>query len=339
MTNIFIGISQNQVDNFQNLIKQLERQNNYNILVTSESVVYDNKVFHKVITAGKTFNNSAQSSAGKLKAIVFKIIHYKQIIKELEPYKKKKELTLYFCYIEDVLTNNLFFFFNKSAKAIVVEDGILNYYNHTLKNVSSSTFFLKRVISLLFGINIRKYKGHSSGIDYKKAICQYVRVPNLSVNPEKSKQLAVKQYKIGAFTNTILLIGQEPLEAVIGEAEYYKRISYILNKMKDLDDYTSVKKVYYKPHRNGKLINKSFLKLQLDNKEIIYLNGDTPIEDIYLSRLKSRYIFGFNTSAAINIYMSLCDKEREKLQVNVFLEKNDTLKEVFTQMKFNILHL
>ena len=339
MTNIFIGISQSQVDNFQSLITQLDKQNNYNVLVTAKSVVYDNRVFHNVITSGETFNNNAQSYVEKLINIVIKISHYKKVINELKPYRREKEITLYFCYIEDVLTNNLFFFFNKKAKAVVVEDGVLNYYNHTLKNVSKLTFFLKRVISFLYGINIRKYEGHSSGIDYEKSVCQYVRLPNSSVNPEKSKQLVVEQHKIGNFTNTILLIGQEPLEAVIGEVEYYKRISCILNNMKELEAYESIKKVYYKPHRNGKVINKSFLQLQLNGKDITYLNGGSPIEDVYLSSIKSKYIFGFNTSAAINIYMNLCEKERGKLQINVFLEKNDTLKEVFTQMKFNILHL
>lgn len=339
MINIFIGIAQSQVDNFQNLIKQLGLQNDHNVLVTSKSIIYDKVVFQRVITSGASFNNSTQSYVEKLIAIVFKVKHYKRIINALKPYKKEKETTLYFCYIEDVLTNNLFFYFNKNAKAIVVEDGVLNYYNHTLKNVSSLTFFLKRVVSFLFGINIKKYKGHSSGIDYEKTICQYVRIPNLSINPQKSRKLIVEQNVIGSFTNTILLIGQEPLEAVIGEEEYYRRISYILNKMKELETYSSIKKVYYKPHRNGKTINKPFLQLLLNDKEITYLNGDSPIENIYLSTLKSKYIFGFNTSAAINIYMKLCEKERENLHVNVFLEKDDTLKEVFTQMNFNILHL
>lgn len=336
MTNIFIGIAQGQVDNFQNLIRQLEVQNEHNVLVTSKSIKYDVKIFQKVITSGETFNNNTKNKIEKLKSIVFKIKHYKSIIKALKPYQEEEKITLYFCYIEDVLTNHLFFFFNKNIKGIVVEDGVLNYYNHTFKNISNLTFFFKRVISFLFGVKIKKYKGHSSGIDYEKTNCQYVRVPSLSIAPHKSKLLQVTQLNIGSFTDSILFIGQEPLEGVIGEEEYYKRISFILDKIKS---YSNIEKVYYKPHRNGKRLNRKFLESNIKDSKIIYLDDNTSIEDLYLSSLRSKYIFGFNTSAAINIYMSLCENDRRKIHLNVFLEKEDTLKGVFTQLKFNILHL
>ena len=339
MTNIFIGIAQNQVDNYQNLIKQLGKENNHNILVTSETIKYDDKIFQTVITSGKTFNNNATTSIEKFNSILYKIRNYRKIIEQLQEYRKVKNITLYFCYLEDVLTNHMFFFFNKNIKGVVVEDGVLNYYNHTIKNVSKVTFTLKFVLAYIYGVRMKKYVGHSSGVDYDCVENQYVRIPGLAINHRKSRQLNVKKVEIQNFTNTVLIIGQEPLENIIGEAEYYMRIRYILTKITELKYYNDINIVYYKPHRNGKKINKDILRSIIKDKKIVFLEKEASIEEMYLSNLKSKYIFGFNTSAAININMALMEKTRDKLSFNIFLEKNDTLKEVFKQLKFNILHL
>lgn len=339
MTNIFIGIAQNQVYNFQNLIKQLGKKSECNILITSEAIKYDSTLFKKVIISGKTFNNNATTGFEKLKSILYKIKNYNNIVKQLQGYKEVKNLTLYFCYIEDVLTNHLFFSFNKNIKGVVMEDGILNYYSHTINNVSKLTFKLKCLLAYIYGLRMKYYKGHSSGIDYDKVVCQYVRIPNLTVCPSKSKQLHINQIEIQSLTNSVLIIGQEPLENSIGSEAYYKRIAYLLTKIKRLKHYTNIDVVYYKPHRNGKKINESFLRSILDEKKLVFLEATASIEELYFFDLKSKFVFGFNSSAAINIYMGLKETTRQRVSFNVFLEKNDTLKEVFTQLKFNILHL
>lgn len=337
MINIFVGIAQNQVDIHQNLIKQLGKENEYNILVTSELITYDNEMFQKVISSGRSFNNNATTNIERLESIIYKTRHYKKIVKQLYDYKKVKDITLYFCYIEDILTNHLFFYFNKNIKAIVVEDGTLNYYNHTIKNISKLTFTLKTLIAYLYGVKIKKYKGHSSGVDYDKVECQYVRLPNSAISVKKSKQLEIEKVEVNNFSNSVLIIGQEPLEDHIGENEYYRQIVYLLTKIKELKGYNSLDKIYYKPHRNGKNINRELLNSIIKN--IVFLDSNTPLENMYINELKSKYIFGFKSSAAINIYMRLTEESRRKLKFNMLLTKDDALKALFVKLNFNILHL
>ena len=173
----------------------------------------------------------------------------KQIIQQLKPYKTKKGIILYFTYIEDVLTNYLLFSFNKNLVGIAVEDGTLNYYPHTIKFLSQKKIFLKWLISNLYNVRFKYYKGHSSGIEYDKVIKQYVRVPELSQFPEKSVKLNYPTREVKT-TETLLIIGQEGYINQLGEEMYNKNLEDLIKLIKCKSNYTQIEKVYYKPHRN-----------------------------------------------------------------------------------------
>jgi hypothetical protein len=77
----------------------------------------------------------------------------------------------------------------------------------------------------------------------------------------------------------------------------------------------------------------------LKGKKVIFLNRNTPAEDLYFEQVKSKYIFGFNSSVFVNIYVSLAVKDKNKVQNYVFLESFDQLEKLFKNLGFNILKL
>lgn len=335
MINIYIGLSKNQISSYESIIRERKKTNCQNILISNKTLNNNVECWDKVVYAKGSFNNQ---SSGKLSAftnIIFKIKQYKEIIKELTIYKTEQNITLYFTYIEDILTNFLLFSFNKNMRGIVVEDGTLNYYPHTIRSLSQKKVILKWVLSNLYNVRFKFYKGHSSGIEYSNVAKQYVRVPELSQFPEKSVKLIYPTRKLNV-TDTILVIGQEGYINQLGESRYVNNLKDLSKLIQSKKYYSHIEKVYYKPHRNGKRIDLEQLKTLFLTKEVTYLESDEPLEDLYFNKLGSKYIYSFDSSALINIYLESEDVIKKELNFNVLLRYNNLLEPIFQKFNFNI---
>lgn len=335
MINIYIGLSKNQISSYEEIIKGKEKTNCQDILISNKTLKNNYELWDRIIYAEKSFNNQSNGSLSELKNIILKIKQYKKIIKELNFFRKEKQVTLYFTYIEDILTNYLFFSFNKNLKGIVVEDGTLNYYPHTIKSLSPKKVFLKWGLCNLYNVRFKYYKGHSSGIEYKKVIKQYVRLPELSQFPEKSIKLNYPKRKL-KITDTILIIGQEGYINQLGQERYANNLKDLAKLIQSKSCYSQLEKIYYKPHRNGKRIDFKQFKTLFSNKEVVYLESDKPLEELFFNKLGSKHIYSFDSSALLNIYLESEESVKKELNFNVLLRYNNSLEPIFKKFKFNI---
>ena len=109
MINIYIGISKNQVFSYEEILKLKEGLNSKNVLISNKTIENNTELWDEVIYADKSFNNQSNSGISAFYNITQKIKQYKQVILSLKKYKQEKKVTLYFTYIEDILTNYLLF--------------------------------------------------------------------------------------------------------------------------------------------------------------------------------------------------------------------------------------
>ena len=335
MINIYIGLSKNQISSYKEIIKMNKSKGSKNILISNKTIKSNFSLWDEIIFANLSFNNQSNGNLSAINNIIIKIKQYKQVIKELSVYKNEENIVLYFTYIEDILTNYLLLSFNKNMKGIVVEDGTLSYYSHTINSLSKKKIFLKWFLSNLYTIRFKLYKGHSSGIEYENVIKQYVRIPELSVFPEKSVNLPYPKRTLSV-TNTILIIGQEGYINQFGDDRYTNNLIDLSKLIKSMDYYPTIDKIYYKPHRNGKRIHFENLEKQFRKNELLLLEADDCLEDLFFKKLGSKYIFSFDSSALLNIYLEALDDKKKELNFNVFLRYNYRLEPIFKKFNFNI---
>lgn len=335
MINLFTGLSQNQINSYEKLIDENVIYKGYNVLITNFSLMYDEKLWDRVVVSPRTFDNKSENVFQAIAGISSKVLEYKGLIHSIKEYRNSKEISLYFTYIEDVLNNNLLFNFNKNIRGFVVEDGTLNYYDHTIKNLSRKKVLLKWLISNVLGVPFVFYEGHSSGIDYDHVLAQYVRSPLLSVAPNKSLQLPYNKYSIQS-QNSILIIGQEAYINMFGKERYESSMKRLMSIVLDNNDISSVDKVYYKPHRHGKRLNYELLYSKIDRSKLEILDGEQALEELFFENLRSNEIYGFDSSALLNIYLEMGEKSRKHVKINVLLNYNTKLESIFKKFNFNI---
>lgn len=335
MIRLFIGLSKNQISSYEKLLRHKNFQKSKKVLITNKTLIIDLGLWDEVIYANKTFNNQSNSSLDEIKHIIQKIKQYKTIVKNVIKYKQEKKITLYFTYVEDLLTNFLLFSFNKNIKGVVIEDGTLNYYQHTIKSISQKKVFLKWFLSNIYGLRFKYYKGHSSGIESLNVNKQYVRAPELSMFPNKSEKLPYLSRK-SILTNTFLIIGQEGYINQQGEKKYNQCLDELIEVIKSDLNYLNTEIIYYKPHRNGKRIDFDRFKEKFNEKKVMILEADEPLEDLYFNTLGSKHIFSFDSSALLNIYLESDVCIRNLINFNVLLRYNTLLEPIFKKFKFKI---
>ncbi len=337
MIHIFIALSKNQLYNCETIIRQENISKEKTVLLSSKTFDINTAIFGELYLLDTSFNNQSKGLVSEFQNIFNKIKEYKKLIKAVSKYKQTKDCNLYFSYIEDVLTNHMLFYFNKNIIGVSVEDGVLNYYNHTIKSLSLKKVLIKALLSNVLGVRFKLYKGHSSGISYNKVIKQYVRRPDLCVFPNKAVKLEVPQYELRNLKESILIIGQEPLEKVIGSEKYYFYLNQVFTAAFNTASKQKIKNIYYKPHRHGKRINTSFFN-KFNNKIKTITSEDT-IENFFFEKESSKYVFAFNTSAVLNIKMGIANQLKESISFTIFLAKNDTLYNLYKSLGFNIVIL
>lgn len=337
MIELFVALSNSHISIYEALIKADKVGPGTKIIITSNSLQYESNLWDKTILIDNSFNNQSDSLKNSFKNIYLKIRNYKQVLKQLEPYKNENKIRLYFTYIEDILTNHLLLSYSPNVEGIVVEDGTLNYYLHTIRDINILKLVSKWFMSNFMGIRFKFYKGHSSGIDYEHVKAQYVRAPDFAINPHKSQQLPIVQKEF-LVTETMLLIGQEAYINMYGLKKYHEALDFLIERMKNMDSYSRVSTIYYKPHRHGQRINYLDLKKKFSIKKLQILEESTPLEELYFNNLRSKYIFSFDSSALINIFLESEEDLRKHISINVLMAYNKRLEPIFKNFNFNIIH-
>ncbi len=335
MISIVIGLSLHHLKVFEEFFIPRGIIAHKKILITSDKLNYDENLWDKVLIINLSPNNKSNTKLERFRNISAKIKAYSKILKSMKHYKKE-EIKLFYSSLEDVLSNYLFFYFSEKTEGIIIEDGVLNYYNHDIRMVSKVNLIFKKIISIIYGINFKFYKGHTSGIDYEKSLHQYVRDPYSAVRPEKSKKMHYEKRSVNSLSNDILIIGQEPY-ANVDRKLYYKKLDRLTKHIIESKDYNSSSIIYYKSHRNGPRMPHSYLENKFLDKKIVFLNTDDNIENLYFDVLKTKVIFTFDSSAVLNIYLGSNDETRGELIINVMPFYNSNLVRLFSRMRFNIL--
>ncbi|WP_159018816.1 hypothetical protein [Algibacter sp. L3A6] len=303
--NVYIPISPSHILNFEQLI--LEAGNEYkNILLNPGGFKYNIEVWDIVIGDSKKLTSNETNFFRKIKYQLYKIESYQLFIKKVEERLSiYTSINLYYCNLEDILTN--FFFFSYKPKSVVnkflVEDGVLNYYNYKIQEKGIRKFYFKNFLCKFYGIPFTIFKGEVSGIDLKYIEKQYVRIPSLAIYPEKALQLPFKEIFFEPKKNVVLFIGQDIFVNIIGIKEYLERVDYYfkLIKINNKDDSFEF---IYKPHRNGdySLIEELCIKY-FDNSFRFYLEEELVEEAV--TNIKPSKIYTFSSSGILNIKLAL----------------------------------
>lgn len=334
MNNIFIAIGQNHVNNFENLIKNKKVAAGNKILVAGSNVVFNTKYWDKTILSKQTFNNNSKFLSDRFFSIFNKISAYKKLIEEIKKLSHSPT-TLYVSYIEDVLSNWAFFYFKKN-KVIIVEDGTLNYYDHSLQNINKLKFNLKKNIAFLCGIRFKKYDGHSSGAEYPWVVAQYLTFPEQAFVKKNAMQLPIEQEQLKETHNRLYLIGQESHALLIGWEKYEMKLRSFFDSLKQQAFYEGLEKIYYKPHRNGMQIPTGYIEGSFPGKKLEIIHTTLTSEKHFFSEAPSKYLAGFNSSSLLNIYAKLKNEDKQKVEILVYpLNKKSAF--LFKQLKFHFL--
>lgn len=333
---IFVALGHHHVINSEKLIENGVIDSGEKILLAGDGIRFQKELWDKVIVADRSFDNKSDSISSQIKSIRSKIQSYKKILNELGPLKDSP-VTVYVSYIEDVLSNYLFFLPGPEVKAVVIEDGTLNYYDHSLKNISTLKFRVKQLISYLHGIPFKSYKGHSSGAEYEKVIAQYLSLPDYAFIKRNVRQLPVEREVVDAFSNSLYIIGQESYGNLLGQSFFEGELDKFLDHIRKLDFYQELKTIYYKPHRNGKAFPDSYYESKFHDKEVVVLHDEKTSEFLYFNNLKSKYLASFDSSSLVTIFSRLDKEQRNEVKFFVNPLKEDELVDLFKNLGFSFI--
>lgn len=336
MTHIFVALGQNHINNFESLLRHQCIDAGTYVLIAPHGVSVHHSLWNTTIIASGSFDNQANGRVQQISAILAKAKEYKSIIQKLATYKDNP-ITIYVAYIEDILSNYLFFSYKKEASIVIVEDGTLNYYNHTLTNISGIRFKLKQAIAKYRGIPFKKYKGHSSGASDPRVKAQYLTFPKEAFESKKAKQLPIKSYDIESLSNNLYIVGQEAFGNVIGQELFLQELSSYFKLLSEQPFCQEVSIIYYKPHRNGVRISKDFIQQFFPEKKIHMLHSKKTSEMLYFEELTCRYISSFNSSTLMNIYAAMKDNTKTKVTYYVYPLMTDELTMLFKKLNFKFL--
>ncbi|WP_306770381.1 polysialyltransferase family glycosyltransferase [Muricauda sp. TY007] len=309
---VFVSIAPSHNKNFEQIIAA-KGLSGIKILVNAGHYPFDEK-FWSIVVAGDPMPMRNPSNRGIIKNVKFQVLKIKSYRSTLDTLKRRvpnSQWELYYCNLEDVLNNYLFFRFRKKTliKRTLVEDGILNYYDYRITRERRRTFQLKKWVAYFFGMPYNILNGQLSGIDLPEVPDQYVKFPEFALYPEKAIPLGYNEIKYVADKTKVLFIGQDVLENVLGHAEYRNLVSSMIQQIQKLTSTENT--IYYKPHRNGNYhVAFGLLKENFGNR-VELIQDKSPVEDI-VDEIRACKIFSFFSTALVNIQMGL-DKEQNVL--------------------------
>ncbi|MGX1022911.1 hypothetical protein [Flavobacterium sp. CS20] len=334
MVEVYFGLTDKHIENFECIIQaEIHQKHTQKILIT-DNKNYSPKIWAKVIKSDAYFLQKGTNFFHNFYFMIKKIKAYRKIINQLKPYKKEEKVRIYLAYIEDILSNYLFFNFHKNAEVIVVEDGVLNYYNHSFKNISKTRFYTKKILSQIFGIPFKKYQGHSSGIEYDKSTMQYLSFPEKAFIPKRVHKLPTQTETIYHFKNNLYILGQENLIQIFGFNEYKKTFFNFIDELKEKEQSFQVDRVYYKPRHQYLDFELAYLQNAFGENRVQILDNDLLAEEDYFKNIQSKYIASMISSALLTIY-SRCDEgSKSKLKIIFKPIINNEISRLFEHLNF-----
>jgi hypothetical protein len=335
MIEIYFGLTDKHVQNFEIIIQNQKKDNEkaHKILITDKHN-FKQKFWDKVIISDAVFLKKGTHVFIDLYYMIKKIKAYKNIINQLKVYKKEKQVRIYLAYVEDVLSNYLFFSFHSNAEILIVEDGVLNYYNHSFKNISPKRFYIKKFLSQLFGIQFLKYQGHSSGIEYDRAVCQYLSFPEMAYWPKKAKQMPVEVFNLKALKNDLFIIGQENLTQIVG-LQSYKTIFYeFVDDLKQNMSNFNIQHIYYKPRHKCLDFELKYMQEVFKDFNLKILNNEYLAEEDYFKNIQSAHIASMVSSALLIIYAKAGKDMKPQLRVMYKPVIQNDISRLFEKLEF-----
>ncbi len=334
MVEIYFGLTDKHIDNFECIIKgEIHQKATEKILITDKEN-YTSKLWDKVINSDTYFLQKGTNVYYDFYFMIKKIKGYKKIINQLEIYKKENKVRVYLAYIEDILSNYLFFSYHKNAEVIVVEDGVLNYYNHTFENIDKNRFYIKKILAQTFGIPFKKYKGHSSGIDYNKTIMQYLSFPEKAFISKKAHKLPSQVETIYRLKNNLFILGQENFIQMFGLNEYKTFFYEFIDQLRQETQSFKIDKIYYKPRYNCLDFELEYMENAFGKTRVQVLRNDLIAEEDYFKNIKSMYIASMISSALLTIYSRCHEDSKSKLKIYFKPIMNNEISNLFEQLNF-----
>jgi hypothetical protein len=306
--NLFIPISPSHIVNFELLLISKTIKKGKNILLNPANFECQEEYWDEVISDNIKYTSNEITFIKKTLYQINKIRQTKKFIKKTKKHlKNNKSFILFYCNLEDILTNFFFFKYctNNTVDKILVEDGVLNYYEYKVEEKKNKQFKLKVLLGCFLRVPFNSFKGNVTGIDFKSVSKQYVRTPDLSVRPDKSIQLPYPKIDYKPDPNVILFIGQDIIANIVGRTEYLKKVDYYFSMIKKKVNTNSIK-IIYKPHRNGNYELIDSLGKKHFGESFSYFLGQTPVEEA-VAVVKPSSIFTFSSSGILNIKMTLSD--------------------------------
>jgi hypothetical protein len=262
--------------------------------------------FNKASTKVKSFLNVFTTT-----------LKYRRAIGKLNKIIGDKKVNVFYTTLEDTLCNYMFFYFKKTNKFYVVEEGTLNYYLHRSQDLPLLKRLFRKAIALTTGLNYHPfYKGHTTGVDYGKVVSNYVIEPSLAYKQEKAIKLQNGDKIDPKLEPVALIIGQEAYGVLLGKKQFDVIFESFIKQVKShILSTKNIKKVYYKPHRYGPRIDKDRMRKHFKKKGFLYIDSDESLEKMYFEKIKAKYIFTFDSSALIAIYFLSSTKAKKKLSL------------------------
>ena len=338
MVEIYFGLTEKHIDNFENIIKHksTDEKRCQRILITDKNS-NNSKLWDRIIYSDASFLQKGKNIFQDLYFMIKKIRSYKKIMNKLKVYKKESEVRIYLAYIEDILSNYLFFHFHEQPEVVIVEDGILNYYDHTFKDVNKVRFYIKKTLSSLFNIKYTKYEGHSSGIDHPWSKMQYLSFPDQAHIPEKARQLPTEQILVNEPKDHLYIIGQENLIQIIGLNKYKSMFFEFIDELKEYLSTCEIDTIFYKPRNKYFDFELEYMEQTFNNFEFEVLDNNLLAEEDYFKNVRSRYVASMISSALLTIYSKVSDETKEHFRFIYKPIMDNKISKLFEKLKFTKL--
>ena len=197
------------------------------------------------------------------------------------------ELHVYVPHPSSVFTN--FVFFSKRVSSVnIYEDGLLNYYD--VASVRAEIPTLLRLLSYIFGLPVRRFKGHLAGYDARRVDKLYVSRAAAAVAKEKVGEVVQLSGQVGQVTpipRRILFLDQN-VDSFLS-SEQRRRVINRMFELYPLERYSYFYKGHhdYCPGMEGMAILKGELSA-------------APAERI-VKELRPEVVISFYSSALLNI--------------------------------------
>ena len=338
MVEIYFGLTEKHIENFETIILHKGKNDKITqrILITDKNS-NNSKFWDKIIYSNASFLQKGNNIAQDFYFMIRKIISYKKIINKIKIHKNESEIRIYLAYIEDILSNYLFFHFHEEPEVVIVEDGVLNYYDHTFKNVNKKRFYMKKMLASLFNIKYSKYQGHSSGIEYEKSKMQFLSLPDLAFIPKKVQPLPIKEILINQPENHLYIIGQENLIQIIGLSNYKKIFFKFIDDLVEYISTFEIHIIYYKPRNKSLDFEIEYLQKAFSNFKVVILANNLMAEEEYFKNIRSRYVASMISSALLTIYSKVSDKKKHGIEFIYKPVWDDKISILFEKLNFTKL--